>query len=590
MQKSLRSFFSENRTRIQQGIAIWALAFLLRVIGIGWGLPNDLHHQSYHPDELVIEQYSQLIEPGKLKFDPGFYNYGTLYLTVLRVASDVTAAYTGGVKESDPDSKWQFTGRVHLAGRLISAATGAGTAVLVFFMLLPIASTIGAFAGAGLIAFAPGFVVHSRFQTVDVLATFLFAASTLYALRIIRDRGESGDGPSLLKTAILAGVFAGLSAGTKYTGILALLSLLVAIGISKGPGKSKLAGAGVGSALVAFLLSTPGALLNSSKFLEDFRYEMQHTSTGHGLLFEGVSSGFVYHFANLVAGIGLIAVSISLSGLIVGAVRKLAWVWVLLAFWLPYYLLIGRAEVLFLRYTFPLYIGLAVGFGYVVSVGQAMGGKGRLVVAAAILGLGGFDLGGLRKTAVLTATMASTDARDAAALDLRQYGEGKTVGVAKDPWFYTPPTFPESGLTRGPDVILEDGRTVIGGLHRMFISMERLSRPKTMRYLPPELALDRPWTAEALVKKQDWDLRLITESKPDFIAVSNYELNDEMRLWDRTDVSEAAQSLAKASKTFSNALGAEYELFRSYGAQMDTVPDLMYVSPYVQIWKRKAKG
>ena len=104
------------------------LAFLIRLLGVGWGLPNALHNQSYHPDELVIWSYAQQIEPSKLHFDPGFYNYGTLYLTLLRVASDVVSAYSGS-------EGWAAIGQMHLAGRLLSVLFGAGTVWFVFQML-----------------------------------------------------------------------------------------------------------------------------------------------------------------------------------------------------------------------------------------------------------------------------------------------------------------------------------------------------------------------------------------------------------------------------------------------------------------------
>ena len=70
-------------------------ALLWRLIGINWGLPNDLHAQSYHPDEPVNLLVAQQVDISKGDFEPGFYNYPTLYLTALRVVSDMTSAYTG---------------------------------------------------------------------------------------------------------------------------------------------------------------------------------------------------------------------------------------------------------------------------------------------------------------------------------------------------------------------------------------------------------------------------------------------------------------------------------------------------------------
>ncbi len=54
-------------------LLVFLAALAIRLPGIGWGLKNDLHNQSYHPDEEVIYWASQRVEPAKLKFTPGFY-------------------------------------------------------------------------------------------------------------------------------------------------------------------------------------------------------------------------------------------------------------------------------------------------------------------------------------------------------------------------------------------------------------------------------------------------------------------------------------------------------------------------------------
>ncbi len=134
--------------------------------------------------------YSQAIEPAHLKLTPGFYNYGTLYLTVLKVASDMTAAYTGGPDPKNADATWSYRARCNLAGRVISALAGAGTVLLV---PLDTATPQWAFrrpSGATRRAVAPAHVVHSRFQTVDVTAVFLLAASVYMVFKFIPRDGE----------------------------------------------------------------------------------------------------------------------------------------------------------------------------------------------------------------------------------------------------------------------------------------------------------------------------------------------------------------------------------------------------------------
>ncbi|HSI72948.1 MAG TPA: glycosyltransferase family 39 protein, partial [Fimbriimonas sp.] len=177
--------------------AIFAFALLLRLLGIGWGLKNDLHNESYHPDEAVIFSYAQDIEPAKLQFTPGFYNYGTLYLTMLRVAGDMTAAYTGAPDPKSDDSFWSFASRVHLAGRLLSALAGAATAAVLFLIGLRFFGVFGGVAAGLAIAVSSAHAVHSRFQTVDIIATFFLALGTYYALKLLP--AEDDEGPPVLK-------------------------------------------------------------------------------------------------------------------------------------------------------------------------------------------------------------------------------------------------------------------------------------------------------------------------------------------------------------------------------------------------------
>ena len=219
-----------KRRTLLLGLGVFVVALAVRLVGIGWGLPNDIRNQSLHPDEPVVFAASQRIEPSHLQFVPGFYSYGTLYLTLLRMTTDVVTAYGGGPKDSSEKAMWRAVGRYHLAGRVLSALAGAATAWIVFLVLWPRTGLLGSLFGSMAMAFAPGHVVHSRFQTVDVLATFLLVVSLYFALRMLSP--PDGDAPSdrnYLKWAAWAGLFAGLSAGTKYTGILALVALAAVV-------------------------------------------------------------------------------------------------------------------------------------------------------------------------------------------------------------------------------------------------------------------------------------------------------------------------------------------------------------------------
>ncbi len=555
-------------------LIIFTIAIALRLMGIGWGLPNSKHQQSYHPDEPVVWAYSQGIQPAKLKFTPGFYNYGTLYLTTLKIASDVVAGYSGGgLDHQNPDKAWEFIGKAHLAGRIISALAGAGTALIVFLMLRRFSTDFGAFCGGLLIAFAPANVVHSRFQTVDILAAFLIAVSAFFALKLIPQDGVT-EKRSDLKLALLSGLFAGLSAGTKYTGILCLLTLFVVIFGTRGKAGLRLALSGLGVAILAFVITTPGILLESKIFLDGFLYETAHVKTGHGLIFEGTSNGFLYHFANLMLGVGLILSLLGLAGLFRAGFKKHWWAIGLLAFFIPYYILIAGAEVKFIRYTFPLFIGLGVGFGWLMGRARELGGKWHSIVGFGLLGLGGLMGGGLQSAVKFTAWMASLDPRDAAGEYLR--GKSGSVGLVADPWFYTPAIHPRLGRRL---VYLAGMHQVgIGGFGTFARDVAEMSDPAVVRYTP----------TEGIDSRLDWDDRLLTEAKPDFVVYSSFESEGLDRIAQLKDASPVGKATADRARAFMKKLNEDYDFDRQFGPIEDYIHDLMYVQPRVMVWKRKA--
>ncbi len=586
----------------KQLVTLFALGFflvslLIRLVGIGWGLPKDGQHFSLHPDEDVIWSYSQRIEPSKGKFDPGFYNYGTLYLSLLRVSSDVVAGYGGGPKQGDPESFYRYIGACNMAGRVISALAGAGSVLLLFLIGMRFMSIWGASFGAAALAIAPGFVVHSRFQTVDVLATFLLICSIFFAMRLLPRSEPAAPPPSdeaeevaheepaqlpiesltdkaAMNAALFAGLFAGLSAGTKYTGILAILTLIAVLIMTKRADRGKLIGVGIGMSLLGLFIGTPGILLNTSKFIQDFKYEMLHTASGHGIVFEGLPSGFVWHLFNLMFGFGTLLLVLGIAGCFMASRQKAYWMLAILAFAIPYYILIGRAEVLFLRYTFPLLIPLSLGFGYVVHTARAQGTKmGHLAVVISIVTVGMT----LLRTKEMTEWMIRKDPREEAADFLRQEAskssKDMTVGLVSDPWFYTPTLFPDSAMMRNS--------------YRAYAeAMDVADKPKVVRYVPANPD-----------ERVDWDSRLITETKPDYIVFSSFEADDLKRLSKLKKLEPIDQVQVDRFNEFLKLLFENYDSTALFGRSLKddrrnlqpyAVHDLEYVRPYIWVWKRKS--
>lgn len=540
-------------------IAVFFFALAIRLVGIGWGLPNDLHHQSYHPDEQPIFAFSRGIEPAKLDLVPGVYNYGTLYLTGLRVASDMVAAYSGSPTPENPDSLWQYQRRCHLAGRILSALAGALLAVFIALIAKAASTDFGGLIAGLAASVAPGLIVHSRFQTSDMVATALFAASLWLSVKLL----SSDDDRAIFKLAVWAGVLAGLSAGTKYTGVIAFLSLPAALYIHKSFNIRNVA-VPFAAMLLSFCLATPGVVLDWAGFSRDFAYEALHTSTGHGLLFEQVGSGFIYHLGNLGTGLSALGFLFGLSGFVWAIFRKVSWAIVLLPSFIAYYILIGRADVLFLRYTFPLMIALCVGIGWLVAEGHSRKGASLGLVAVGFFALGSMAM----QSALWTGAMVSEDPRDTAAKFIKertQTDPSATVGLVSDPWYYTPPLTPNTAIMRGMiDFQVEE--------------MKASAHPRVITFGMNQ------------TDRYDWDIRLFG-LMPQYIVYSSFESGDLERLAaTKTDKSDV-QLQVDRFVAFQKMLRKDYSVFTvplgRESTRSNIVHDMQYVAPVIYIWKRK---
>ncbi|MCU0317308.1 MAG: glycosyltransferase family 39 protein [Fimbriimonadaceae bacterium] len=564
-----------DQTAFLVGFALLLLAFLVRLVGIGWGLPNEVRQDSLHPDEHVVWVYSQQIKPTQGQFTPGFYNYGTLYLTLTRIVSDVATVYGGGGEVKTQEDQKKRIGRLIGAGRVVSALAGSATAWVVFLILYRRTAVFGAVLAGLAVAFAPGHVVHSRFQTVDVVAAFLLALSLYWATRLVpRDDCDEITPELAIRFCLLSGLFAGLSMGTKYSGFLALLALgVIALFALKSEllKKVRIKGvlAGFGVCFLAFVITTPGVLLDQAKFMKDFVYEMQHVSEGHGLVFAGTGSGFSYHILNLVFGLGAGLLVLAAAGLGRAAYRRHVWAFGLLAFLLAYYLLIARAEVRFFRYVIPMIPVLAVGFGWLAGQAhQYPERKFRWLGIASIVALFGLVLpgGGIAGTATMTSWMSLPDRRDYAGLVLKNdlAKEGDTVGLVKDPWFWSVTVFPQVAAWRAE-------------LPQIFQAMDQTSAPRVVRYLPDNFG-----------ERKDWDIRLLTELAPTFVAYTSFETEGYSRVAAMASPPAAFAAQATAFREFQELLQSDYELVYHDDLEGIEIHDLQYIRPKVWIWKRKS--
>lgn len=406
---------------------VFALALVLRVWAIDWGLPNAGRLFSYHPDESVVVTYSLTLDPLGGVLDPGFYSYGSLALLVNALflrAGEALGFVATSVFPGVPSPA------ALLAARLATALQGAGTCWFVFHTGRLLFNRGAGLVAAVLYAVAPLAVQHGHFATVDVPATFWIAGALFFAARHLCLPAP------FVRDLFWAGLWAGLAGATKYNAGLVLLAGIAAWWLRRPRSRTSLALL-LGGALLGFVLGCPAVLLNPAGLVAGIADEARHVQQGHGLVFANTPPGLLYHaFFNLRWGLGAPLLLVVLAATAWALRRRSAGDLLLLAFVVPYYLLIGLAQVKFARYTLPLFPPLLLLAGALLTAPTA-GWLGRLRMGAGILAAAYALLFSL----ALDATMTRPDPREQAAAFVRRSGFA-SVGFAVGPWFSAPPLHP----------------------------------------------------------------------------------------------------------------------------------------------------
>jgi len=529
--------------------AIMLVALAFRLAGLRWGLPNAAHMFSYHPDEapLLGPVWYMLITGD---WDPHFYNYGTCYVYLVAII-----AKAGDVMGFIPIPRAGWT-ELHLIARTLTALMGTATVYFVYVIGKNLRGAGLGLAAAALLAILPAHVVHSHYATVDVPATFLITVMFVVVLRFF--------GRAELSTYLLAGILLGLAAATKYTVVLAVIPFIAAHFYATdeyGDAPSPLYPlAGIVVAALAFYAATPfllvltdqGFRINPS-LIRDVRFEMEHMRIGGTFAFINTGPGWIYHLArSLPAAMDYAAFGLAIIGAVLMVQRGGPAAIVLFSFALPYFGLVGAGKERFLRYMMPLLPVLAISAAYALdrlreaSVPR-LGNRGALVAPAL------FGAACLAVTAwyasQMVGMMVAPDVRDQAATWLQPYANRKiSVGLASDPWYFTPPITPYNG-----------GRRSVPDFHRW------------QQENPPYRVTVTGWDAAALRREH-----------PHFFIVSDAEYADLLRL-KRPDAIALMNAVRQRYRNL-RAFEPQAPLPFVRPAKLDCPPDWLYTWPRIEVY------
>ena len=546
-------------------------AFWVRWLGIGWGLPTADRYYPYHPDEAVLAGVAARVNPLWGEWRTGFYNYGSLTIYLSRLAFDFTGALAGGgtVPQPRPFSGWvQDFSRLIFTGRVLSVLLGVATVALVFCLGRALGGAGLAWAAAACLAAMPVHVLHGRYMTVDVPATFFQTAAMLAGVTAMR----GGWRPAHV---LLCGVLTGWAAGTKYNGGIVLLPVLAALWLDGAlPARERVSRTLLLSVAGAagFLMATPGCVLEPARFWADLEYEIIRNREGQGLVFRGTPPGLLYHLAiTLPLGLGVPMVALSLTGPALLRGRGRAWV-IPLLFALIYGTVLCFAERKFTRYLAPLAPVLALTAGHALLRIRARAPGPGLAAAVLAIGSAGWS------SVAHGLEMDRPDPRDRMLRRVESLAGGSTVALASDPWFYTPPVHPTAGCVKASQAF---GGPPIWALPGLSLSRFRSGAVTYLipGSLPPAGALDPgSWGPEA----------------PEWVLVSDYEYEDHRRLAATAPgfQSDMTRLLKRLDTDYSLAVeeGPSRLLRAVWWPRSEAPHDWRYPTPTLRLYRRNRRS
>jgi len=336
------------------GIVAGALA--IRLWGINFGLPA-----IYRPDEDVVVGRAMGILHGT--FDPSFANWPHLYVYV-------AAVWLGLLQ---PIFGWLGAAAPYLGVRLLDAVLGTVAVVVVYVPGNRAYGQATGLASAFFMAIAFLAVRESHFATIDMP---LALATTLALYAVVRLTEVD-----TVRWRVVGGALLGMAASIKYNGALVFASFAAAEVWQHRRQPRALAVGLVTIAAVAalvFVVTSPFLLIDLSRFRSSLGYIFGQLSSTN--LHE---IGYIHLPRLLWYTLDPPLFLLAIGGLVYAAVRRTPADWVLLAFIIATFALIGSGFTVFARYADPLLPALVI-----LCARLLVESSSRLVKPAVAIGVG----------------------------------------------------------------------------------------------------------------------------------------------------------------------------------------------------------
>ncbi len=340
-------------------VLILALALGLRAWNITWGLP-EIYEEAF-PFRIALK----FLSTGDL--NPHFFNYPafTFYFQFALQGTYYLLGRLFGFFTDLVGFSASLSGPVILA-RSATIAFDLGTVVMVYFLARRLAGSGAGLVAASLACVNPLEIRQSHLINVDTPLTFFAALSLLALIRI--------HVAPTMRGSILAGLWIGLAAASKYTGAYLLVPLVVSGW--RAPKEMLIAAL---TAVGAFLAMNPYILLDSAEFFKNISYEQYHMSYGHLGLDPSQSTAAFYLTGVFPSVLNPVFFVIVILSAVAYAARKNRIALIILSFPIATMAIIGLWSMRADRYVLPLIPPL-------IAVGSAGLIEGWNLIAARIGG------------------------------------------------------------------------------------------------------------------------------------------------------------------------------------------------------------
>ena len=354
-------------------VSILILSFILRIIGIGVGLPD-----TPDPRETIISR--DIINLINFNALPATFNWpGTAWFHLIALIGKLLEFIGIDLTES----------RIILLGRFISVCLSTLTVWSTYSLGTKCYNRRVGQIAAGFLAVAMLHATNeSRFALVDIPATLCV---TLFLWLIARDTELR------YRTCIYLGIVMGIGLAVKYPTLFGCLSLLIFINTSDVYRKYATI---ILFTVISFTIVCPYWLIDIfsnywNKFFSDFSYETTHYHRGHFGLFATGDTGWVNRYIHLLhilkwglglplamlVGLGLLfSIARSVFSVKTGGLKCLfsdqtsRVVLILISFIIPFLIFVGSFKVTFARHLLILYPCLTIlAAAFLFTIGKRYG-------------------------------------------------------------------------------------------------------------------------------------------------------------------------------------------------------------------------